>query len=146
MARLYISATYDDRVEHRRAVAETLRKMGHVAVCMEDYVASDRRPLSRCLEDVRGSDALILIVGWRSGYVPPGHEKAITQLEYAEAVAREVKVLPFLASPAAPWPEASRDHFKTTTQFREELRERHMVGFFETPTQLALQVAVLLPV
>ena len=39
MANIYISSTYGDLADHRRAVAEILRKLGHTAVAMEDYTA-----------------------------------------------------------------------------------------------------------
>ena len=41
MARIYISSTYEDLVAYREALYKTLRQMGHDAIAMEDYVASD---------------------------------------------------------------------------------------------------------
>ena len=53
MARIYISSTYGDLKEHREKAYRVLRQLGHDAVAMEDYVATDQRPLGRCLADVR---------------------------------------------------------------------------------------------
>jgi hypothetical protein len=44
MARIYISSTYMDLVQHRDAVTRVLRQMQHEVVGMEDYAASYDRP------------------------------------------------------------------------------------------------------
>ena len=59
MARIYVSSTYGDLREHREEVYRTLRKLGHDVVAMEDYVASDQRPLERCLDDVAACDPYV---------------------------------------------------------------------------------------
>jgi Domain of unknown function (DUF4062) len=38
---------------------------------MEDYVATDERPVEKCLNDVDQSDIYIGIFAFRYGYVPP---------------------------------------------------------------------------
>jgi hypothetical protein len=45
--KIYISATYQDLREHRQAVANALRRMGHQIIAMEDYVSEGVRPLAR---------------------------------------------------------------------------------------------------
>jgi hypothetical protein len=59
MARIYVSATYSDLKEHREKVYRVLRQLGHDAVAMEDYVATDQRPLARCLADVEACDLYV---------------------------------------------------------------------------------------
>jgi Domain of unknown function (DUF4062) len=59
MARIYVSATYSDLKEHREKVYRVLRQLGHDAVAMEDYVATDQRPLVRCLADVEACDLYV---------------------------------------------------------------------------------------
>jgi Domain of unknown function (DUF4062) len=44
--------------------------LGHDAIAMEDYVATDRRPLQKCLADVAACDGYIGIFAWRYGFVP----------------------------------------------------------------------------
>ena len=81
MAKIYISSTFKDLKAHREAVYKVLRQWGHDAIAMEDYVASDKRPLDKCLNDVASSDVYIGLFAWRYGYVPTEHEKSITELE-----------------------------------------------------------------
>ena len=59
MSRIYVSSTFSDLQDQREAVYRALRRLGHDVVAMEDYVASDQRPLDRCLDDVASSDVYI---------------------------------------------------------------------------------------
>ncbi len=89
VVRVYISSTYNDLEEHRQAVYHALRQLGHDVVAMEDYVATDQRPLAKCLEDVATSDVYIGIFAWRYGFIPPNdnpEQHSITELEYRQAV------------------------------------------------------------
>ena len=70
MAKIYLSSTYADLVDHRKAVYDILRKVGHDVIAMEDYVATDERPAAKCLADVASSDVYVGLIAWRYGYVP----------------------------------------------------------------------------
>jgi hypothetical protein len=151
MARIYVSSTYTDLRQHREAVYKTLRKLGHDAVAMEDYVATDQRPVAKCLADVIASDCYIGIVAWRHGFVPPednAEQKSITRLEYDAATTAGKTRLVFLASPAVPWPNEYRDHSTGNSDataimtFRRQLENSLIVSHFESATDLALLVAI----
>src|SRR5438105_3839182 len=101
MAKIYISSTYDDLVEHRRAVNDVLLQLGQQVIAMEHYVASDQRPLARCEADVRACDLYVGIVAWRYGFIPAGQDRSITELEYRAALDQSVPVLLFLADEQA---------------------------------------------
>ena len=70
MATIYLSSTYEDLKEHREAVYRALRRLGHDVRAMEDYVATDQRPVDKCLADVAACDIYVGILAWRYGYVP----------------------------------------------------------------------------
>ena len=70
MAKIYISSSFIDLQDQRRAAREAVLKMGHQPVAMESYVAEEYRPLEVCLRDVRASDGYIGIFAWRYGYIP----------------------------------------------------------------------------
>ena len=64
---------------------------------MEHYGASDRPPLQRCLDDIRGCDAYVGVFGWRYGFEPPeGEGASITSLEFEEATNQGLIRLVFL--------------------------------------------------
>jgi Domain of unknown function (DUF4062) len=55
---------------------------------MEDHVATDERPVEKCLRDVAGCDVYVGIFAYRYGYVPKEENpegRSITELEYRKA-------------------------------------------------------------
>ena len=144
MSSVYISSTYEDLQEHRRAVSEAVRRMQHEPIGMEDYYAADERPLDRCLRDVRRCQAYIGILAWRYGFVPKGETRSITTLEYEEAGRCGIPRLLFLAEDAS-WPKALRDpEAARITAFRERVREELTVDFFHNKDNLQFKVSAAL--
>ena len=151
MARIYLSATYGDLKEHREKAYRALRQLGHDAVAMEDYVATDQRPLAKCLEDVAACDLYVGIFAHRHGYIPDHDNpegRSITELEYRHAGARGIPRLVFLLDPATPWAPAwmdaftgDGDHGGRIGALREELGRQRLVSFFATADELAAKVS-----
>ncbi|MEM6929795.1 MAG: DUF4062 domain-containing protein [Myxococcota bacterium] len=143
MARVYLSSTFEDLKEHRRAIYDALRQLRHDVVAMEDYTAAGASPLEKCLADVASSDVCVGIVAWRRGHVPEGQDKSITELEIGHARQLGKPTLVFLLEEDQPWPPSQVDADRTAiTAFREQLRNGHTVQQFRTPRDLATAVAV----
>ncbi|MDG4791230.1 DUF4062 domain-containing protein [Micromonospora sp. WMMD1102] len=143
MTKVYVSATFRDLQEHRAAVQLALRRLRVEDTAMESYVAEDRRPLERCLADVADCDVYIGIFAWRYGFIPPGFDRSITELEYREALAHGKRCLIFLVDEEAPWPRSYVDRGNDAVRieaFRAELADRHMCSLFSDPSQLAAMV------
>jgi hypothetical protein len=151
MSRIYVSSTFSDLEVCRDKVYRTLRRMGHDAVAMEDYVAQDERPLDACLEDVRNSDLYVGVIARRYGFVPQdGNPEAlsITELEYREATKAGIPRLMFLLADEAAWPESHEETGESQTyleRFRENLKTDVVVSFFENCDELAGLVAIAVP-
>jgi uncharacterized protein DUF4062/TIR domain-containing protein len=147
VARIYVSSTYRDLHEHREAVYQVLRKRGHDVVAMQDYVATDQRPLERCLADVAASDIYLGIVAWRYGYVPEQDNPdglSITELEYREARRQGIPCLIFLLDEHAPWQPSMIDRgddFQRIEAFRAKLVRDHKVHVFHLVEALAATAA-----
>ena len=148
MARIYISSTYSDLKEHREKVYQTLRRMQHDGVAMEDYVATGQHPpLDKCLADVAKSDLYVGIFAWRYGYIPDEgnpQQKSITELEYRQAQQLGKPCFIFLLHEDAPWSRRQMDvvtgegdRGRRIEEFRQELGKTKLVSFFKTPDQLA---------
>ena len=154
MAKIYISSTYNDLEEYREAVYHTLRQLRHDVIAMEDYVASDQRPLAKCLADVVECDVYIGIFAWRYGYIPPKDNpegKSITELEYRKATEAGKTSLIFLLNDKAPWSPAwmdtvtgEGDRGKRIQALRQELALEKLASFFKVPDELATLVSVAL--
>jgi len=140
MAKIYISSTYTDLKKEREAAAKAIQRLEHQAIAMENYVASDRRPVDKCLADVKRCDAYIGIFAWRYGFIPHGYDKSITHLEYEAAKQAGIPCLIFLLEENAPWPV----HYVSTGEerdkiekLRNKLKNEHTVSFFKNADQLS---------
>jgi tetratricopeptide (TPR) repeat protein len=152
VARIYLSATYGDLKEFREKVYRALRQLRYDVIAMEDYVATDERPLAKCLEDVAACDLYIGIIAHRYGYIPEHdnpHRRSITELEYRHAQAHSIPRLVFLLDPAAPWLPGWMDAFtgdgdrgERIRALRDELGRERLVSFFATADELAQQISV----
>src|SRR5215469_1615969 len=151
MARIYISSTYIDLKDYRELVFRTLRQLGHDAVAMEDYVATDTRPLEKCLQDVATCDLYVGIFAFHYGYVPDRDNpdrKSITELEYLKAGLIGVPRLVFLVKDGAAWPTTfvdalnSEDNGHRIADLCNELKKEHLDSFFESIDELARKVSI----
>ncbi len=152
MAKIYLSATYQDLKTYREAVYRILRRLRHDVIAMEDYVATDAYPLHKCLADVAKSDIYVGLLGWRYGYIPEQanpQRKSITELEYDEAGNAGLSRLMFLADGKAPWPDEFRDAAtgegekgQRIAHFRSVIEKATLVSHFRTPDHLAGLVSV----
>ena len=77
MARIYVSSTYEDLKKEREAAAKAVRRLGHQAIAMEDYVATDKRPVDKCLQDVKTCDAYVGISAGDMDIFPKVTTKAL---------------------------------------------------------------------
>lgn len=157
MAKIYVSSTYADLKVYREAVhRQVMRLAGHQVTAMEDYVATDDRPLAKCLADVGNCDIYVGIFAWRYGFVPQGdnpEKRSITELEYLHAKANQKTCLIFLLDDKALWSPGDTDHKTKENEaggrieaLRKQLSETHMVSFFDAPDSLASLVSAAIQV
>ena len=147
MAKVYISSTYRDLRAEREAAAQTVRRLGHQSIAMEDYTASSEKPLEKCLADVRDCQMFIGIYAWRYGFIPKGHKKSITHLEYDEAVELDIPRFLFLVHEDAAWPTSSVDDDRTMIKaFRTAAEEASLVSYFKNCDELSAHISVSLRV
>ncbi len=146
--KVYISSTYGDLINYRKAVGEALRRLGHDVLAMEDYVATGQHPpLNKCLADVDSCDWYVGIFAWRYGYIPERdnpESKSITELEYRQAEKKQKPCFIFLLHEEANWPRKQMDEVTREgergdriNQLRQELGKTKLVSFFKSPDELA---------
>ena len=148
MAKIYISSTYGDLKEYREAAYRALRRLGHDAVAMEDYVATGQHPpLDKCLADVANCDWYVGIFAGRYGYVPDDNNperRSITELEYRQAEKLGKPCFIFLLHEDVAWLPKYMDALtgegekgRKIKELRQELGKTKLVSFFKTPDELA---------
>ena len=134
----YVSSTFEDLRDCRAEVRLALSRLGVTDVAMEYYVAEPERPLERCLRDIAECDLYIGLFAWRYGYIPPGEDRSITELEYRTAAAAGKPALIFILREEASWPRTQMDRDPTRIEtLREELGRDRLCSFFSTPQELA---------
>lgn len=142
-ANIYVSSTFLDLQTYREKVRDVIRMLDHIDVAMEHYVAEPMRPLVRCLNDLQRCDLYVGLLARRYGFVPPGQNQSITELEYRTAVKHGKEILCFLLRPDVQWPDAfvERESAEKLKALRDEISVNHLAGFFSTPDELATKVS-----
>ena len=102
--KVFISSTIEDLTEARDAAEHSLASAEVFEPRrVEKLPAHDDPSRIVCLEEVRSSDAVVLIIGQRDGFVPtennPG-QLSVTHLEYREAKRRDRPVFVFVQQDA----------------------------------------------
>ena len=91
--RVFISSTFRDLRPERDAAKEVLLQSELVPWGMELFVSQPSDPLDVCLEQVRFSDAVILIIGFKAGSIildSPGMTYTGAEIELAQELGRPV--------------------------------------------------------
>ena len=94
--RVMVSSTIIDFKEHRESVRDAILKVGMQPDMTEDWASQDNDPIYISIDRVRKADIYLGILANRYGFVPPGYEISVTEMEYNEAVKRRLPRLMFL--------------------------------------------------
>lgn len=140
MSTIYVSSTFADLRAYRKALSLAIRRLGHMDIAMEYYIAEDARPLDRCIRDAGSCDLYVGVAARRYGFCPPGEQRSITELEFRAASVAGIDCLWFLLAEDAQWPEDQVEHgvgADKLAALRAELSERYLCGFFTVPDELA---------
>lgn len=149
MITIYLSSTFEDLKDYRKAVYDALSKVSHYKViAMENYVATDQRPVDKCLKDVANAHIYVGLFGFRYGYVPPAEHNnpdglSITELEFRCAKGLGKPCLIFVTDEEAPLSRKfddtwkAKDKGKRIKKLRDNLCTEKLASFFSSPYHLA---------
>jgi hypothetical protein len=139
--KVFLSSTYLDLIEHRKAVVNALRMMGEDVEHMEIFGARDEEPTKASLEELDNCDVLVGVYAYRYGTVPRGMKTSVTEQEYLHAVSKNLPILIFVVDENHPWPPRSMDkNLEKIDQFKSRAKEEHAPEYFTTPDNLAQKV------
>jgi hypothetical protein len=144
---VFVSSTYTDMIDERKAAVEAILEAGHIPAGMELFTAGDIAQWSFIKRWIQDSDVYMLIAGGRYGSVSPGKKKSYTELVYE--FARQVKKPMFsvVASEAfikqkvdnGLFPGSGPD-FDLAAKLRARIAKSKVVTFFDNRDQLKNQV------
>lgn len=89
---VFISSTYEDLKEERKAATDAILSSGHIPVGME-WFPSGLEKTQTIKTNIKSSDVYILILGGRYGTTESNLEKSYTQLEYEYAISKKIPVI-----------------------------------------------------
>jgi len=142
---VFLCSTFDDLEQEREAVLDAILRVQQRHNAMEFFGARPGRPLDVCLEEVRKSDLLVVIVGEKYGSLPPGMGISFSQAEYEEGARLDKPCLVYLRDDDVPilpkYVERDPDKLKLLESWKQALNAKHTVAKFENWPRLAVQVA-----
>lgn len=142
---VFVCGTYCDLSEERGAVLDAIQRLQLQQDSMELFGARSGRPIETCLEEVRSSDILVVIVGRKYGSLVPGAKISYSEAEYREAQRLNLPCLVYFLhekeSIASEQSERDADNLRKLGSWKANLKEKHTVYTFKNSSDLALQVA-----
>lgn len=141
--KIFVSSTYEDLSEHRRAVEDSFLISGIQFNAMEHFGSTPRPSITTCLNAVAISDTFVGIVGVRYGESPPHTARSYTEREYRKARAQGMPALMFLIDERNASVPAHYVTRETAVQqdrlkkLKAVILNNHTVTFFKTPEDLA---------
>ena len=140
--KVFLSSTYLDLIEHRKAVVNALHTMGEEVDHMEIFGARNEEPTKASLDELDKCDVLVGIYAYRYGTIPRGSMVSVTEQEYLHATSsKKIKILVFVVEENHPWPPKSMDKNLTKIKkFKAKATSEHTPEYFTSPDNLASKV------
>jgi Domain of unknown function (DUF4062) len=142
---VFVCSTFDDLEQEREAVLDAILRVRSRHNAMEFFGARPGRPIDVCLDEVRKSDLLVVIVGLKYGSLPAGMGISYSQAEYEEGVRLEKPCLVYLRDDDVPilpkYVERDPDKLRLLDGWKQTLNANHTAAKFESWPKLAVQVA-----
>jgi hypothetical protein len=142
--KVFLSSTYLDLVSHRDIVARVIERLGQQSVRMEVFGARPADPQRACLAEIAEADLFVGVYAHRYGFVAPGQDKSITELEFDCAVTNGKDMLCFVVDESFPWNPTYIESGVAATrlrQFKQRVQAALFIDFFTSPEDLAFRVA-----
>ena len=139
--KVFLSSTYLDLIEHRKAVVNALRTMDEDVGNMEVFGARDEEATTVSLEELDKCDVLVGVYAYRYGTVPTGSKTSVTEQEYLHAMSKKIPVLVFVVDESHPWAPKSMDKsLAKINKFKSKATKEHTPDYFTSPDNLAQKV------
>lgn len=143
--RVFVCSTRSDLAVERGAVLGMINDLKLEHGAMESFGARPDLPLETCLDEVRRSNILVVIVGHRYGSLVSGTDISFTEAEYNEGVRLGKPILAYILDESVPvlpkYVEPDGDKRARLERWKAMLAARHTLGSFRDSQDLATQVS-----
>ncbi len=143
---VFVSSTYQDLEEHRKAIKEQISRRKLIFVGMEHFGAKpeNQPPASVIIDEVKKADIYIGVFGVRYGYIDQATGLSMTELEYKEAKSSNKPILLYVIKETAnvkvsdiEKDETGREKLKNLI---EDILKNKVIYMFDTVADLERQV------
>lgn len=143
---VFVSSTFEDLMEEREKVIETLLNKNCIPVGMEYFPAADDEQMTIIRQLIDECDYYILILGGRYGSIEPKTQKSYTQLEYEYATERRIPISAFLIKDKENLPnkKTEKDNPKKLEAFENLVKQNRVCKFWNNADDLAGKVSLSL--
>ena len=145
---IFVSSTYTDLAEVRRGVIDSIQRMNHFPVGMEQFSADDDEQWQIIQETIQQTDYYICLIGQRYGSIGKGGA-SYTEMEWDYAKSLNIPIMSFVRDRKMATTPDERDTDPSLTQrldaFIEKVTAAKMVDFWTDPKDLNLKVVTALP-
>ncbi len=142
---VFVCSTFSDLSQEREGVLDAIRRLKLQHDSMEFFGARAEQPIETCLQEVRASDVLVVIVGHRYGSIVPKLGISYSEAEYSEGFQLKKPCLVYMRDDNVPilpkHIERDPDKMKLLERWKETLQSRHTVALFQDGSRLSVQVA-----
>lgn len=142
---VFISSTYTDLQDERRAVAEAISKSGQIPAGMEYFPASSQQQFEYIKRIIDRCDYYVLLIAGKYGSLAPSGI-SFTEEEYRYAVSIGIPVLAFLfrdiGKIASNKVEKDKPQRDMLDAFRNEVAKSRVVDFWEDTKELPGKVVI----
>lgn len=137
---IFISSTYTDLIEERKAVQETILSMYQFPIGMEMFSADDDEQWEIIRETIDSSDYYVLIIAHKYGTIS-SDGISYTEKEYRYAKSKKIPILAFIIDndvPVEPT-KIEDDSFKKKklNKFIEDVKDGRMVQWWRNKEELS---------
>jgi len=143
---VFVSSTFTDLKEERKAIIEGLLNAKYIPAGMEMFAASNDEQFKYIKKIIDTCDYYILIVGARYGSINPSAGKSFTEQEYDYAVEKGIPVLAFLHDDPYNLPVEKRDdeNRELLEKFRNKVSDGRLCKMWHTSSELTSSVIISL--
>ncbi len=142
--RVFVASTWEDFKAEREKILEALRNFYYQHVTMEYFGADTRRPIEKCLDEVRSSDVFVGIIGHRYGTILDDTGKSYTHTEYEEAVKIGLPCLIYFRSDDIPilpkYFDRDQNSINKLEELKKKLLNKHTIHHFKYSDDLVVRV------
>ena len=140
--KVFLSSTYDDLIEHRKAAHDALEQLGLHVIWMEAFGSRPEKLTTACLKEIDECNLFVGIYAHRYGHIPEGKKVSITEQEFDHAQKLGKPIFGFIIDEDYPWSPKLIEYDKRINldAFWNKIKKQP-IEFFTTPDNLANNVS-----